>query len=156
MSKHAAAALAQLHAPAAAILTSPHAAIALRRLAGAVTEAEDMGEAAPALLALLVATEEASKQLDNAGSAMRAALTEVLSDTGMPAAQTAHHTASVRDGSPGVVITGDVPAEFMRQPAPFPDKIAIGKALKAGLPVPGAELRNGAPVLTIRTRNTAP
>jgi hypothetical protein len=158
MSKHAAEALAQLHAPASAILTSPYAAIALRRLAAAVTEAEDMGEAAPALLALLMATEEAAKQLDNAGSAMRAALTAVLSDTGMPAAQTQHHTASVRDGSPGVVITDPalIPPTLMRQADPTPDKTAIARAIKAGGTVPGAELRNGAPVLTIRTRNTAP
>ena len=172
MSKHAAAALAQLHAPASAILTSPHAAIALRRLAGAVTEAEDMGEAAPALLALLLATEEAAEaldaaakateeaaeELDAAAKAARAALTAVLSDTGMPAAQTQHHTASVRDGAPGVVITdlALIPPTLMRQADPTPDKAAIAKALKAGGTVPGAELRNGAPVLTIRTRNNAP
>jgi hypothetical protein len=158
MSKHAAEALTQLHAPASAILISPHAAIAMRRLAGVVTEAEDMGKAAPALLALLLATEEAAKALDAGAEAMRAALTAVLSDTGMPAAQTQHHTASVRDGSPGVVITdlALIPPTLMRQADPTPDKAAIAKALKAGGTVPGAELRNGQPILTIRTRNTAP
>ena len=53
---------------------------------------------------------------------------------------------AVRDNPPSVVIDGEVPAEFMRQPDPPPpvaDKKAIGEALKAGREIPGAHLSRG-------------
>ena len=61
-------------------------------------------------------------------------------------------TVSVQDGRPGVVITDPaaLPDQFVRVKRE-PDKTAIGAALANG-PVPGAELRNGSPSLTIRTK----
>jgi len=50
---------------------------------------------------------------------------------------------AIRDNPPSVVIDGDVPAEFMRQPEPpppAPDKKAIAESLKAGQHVPGAHI----------------
>lgn len=50
---------------------------------------------------------------------------------------------AIRDNPPSVVIDGEVPAEFMRQPEPpppAPDKKAISEALKAGQHVPGAHI----------------
>jgi hypothetical protein len=41
-----------------------------------------------------------------------------------------------------------LPAAYIRH---APDMIAIGKALRAGETIPGAELKNPAPLLTIRT-----
>jgi len=50
---------------------------------------------------------------------------------------------AIRDNPPSVVIDGEVPAEYMRQPEPpppAPDKKAIAEALKAGQHVPGAHI----------------
>lgn len=56
-------------------------------------------------------------------------------------------------GKPGVVITDEaaLPAEFVRVER-TPDKTAIANALRAAQDVPGAELGNAAPQLTIRTK----
>lgn len=43
-----------------------------------------------------------------------------------------------------------IPAEYMRQPPPMPDRAAIKKALEDGLAVPGASLKTGQPILNIR------
>lgn len=154
MSKHGDALLARLHEPARALLVSPHAAIALRRLAGAVDTADDLVDAAQTTVALLVAVEDAADTLDAIGKRLRATLGAVLDDSGMPAAQTDYHTASVRMGPPSVLITDEaaIPPTLMRQPPPAPDKIAISKLLRDGQDVPGATLSNGSLQLTIKTR----
>jgi phage host-nuclease inhibitor protein Gam len=60
---------------------------------------------------------------------------------------------SIQDGRAGVVITDPqaVPDQFVRIKRE-PDKTAIGAALASGNAVPGADMRNGAPSLTIRTK----
>jgi hypothetical protein len=62
-------------------------------------------------------------------------------------------TVSIQDGRAGVVITDPqaVPDQFVRIKRE-PDKTAIGAALASGNAVPGADMRNGAPSLTIRTK----
>ena len=51
-----------------------------------------------------------------------------------------------------VAAEADIPAEFWRAGEPKLDKKAVGEALKAGRPVPGACLSNAAPTLTVRTK----
>ena len=62
-------------------------------------------------------------------------------------------TVSLSPGRPGVVITDPeaIPGAFMRVRRE-PDKIAIGAAIASGADIPGAEMRNGLPALTIRTK----
>jgi hypothetical protein len=52
-----------------------------------------------------------------------------------------------------VVITDPeaIPGAFMRVRRE-PDKTAIGAAIASGADIPGAEMRNGLPALTIRTK----
>ena len=62
-------------------------------------------------------------------------------------------TVSLSPGRPGVVITDPeaIPGAFMRVRRE-PDKTAIGAAIASGADIPGAEMRNGLPTLTIRTK----
>lgn len=60
-----------------------------------------------------------------------------------------------KTGSDGLHITDEsaIPADFMTTPpppAPKPDKNAIKAALKAGQTVPGCELSNGPPSVSIK------
>jgi len=59
------------------------------------------------------------------------------------------YTASITyPRKPLVTNADELPPEYIRQSA---DMIAIGKALRAGETIPGAELKNPEPQLTIRT-----
>jgi hypothetical protein len=60
-------------------------------------------------------------------------------------------TLSIGTGPRAVIITDEraVPEYYFRH---APDKVAIGKDLKAGKQIEGAELANGAPVLTMRSK----
>jgi len=59
------------------------------------------------------------------------------------------YTASITyPRKPLVTNADELPREYIRESA---DMIAIGKALRAGETIPGAELRNPEPQLTIRT-----
>jgi hypothetical protein len=59
------------------------------------------------------------------------------------------YTASLTWPRKPVVTNADeLPAAYIRT---APDMVAIGKALRAGEAIPGAELKNPAPQLTIRT-----
>jgi hypothetical protein len=62
-------------------------------------------------------------------------------------------TAGVSAGTVAVVITDEtaLPDEFMRVEK-SPNKTAIGAALKGGATVPGAELSNGLPRLSVRVK----
>lgn len=65
-------------------------------------------------------------------------------------------TAALRNAPPSVRITDEAalhPAYWRIVPeSRAPDKIAIAASLKQGIPVPGAELSNALPTLSITTR----
>lgn len=65
----------------------------------------------------------------------------------------AEFSVSMADGRPSVVITDAdaLPSQFVRTKTE-PDKTAIGAAIASGADIPGAEMRNGLPALTIRTK----
>ena len=62
-------------------------------------------------------------------------------------------TVSVQAGRPGVVVTDAeaLPTEYVRVET-SPDMTKIKAALARGETIPGAELSNAAPVLTVRTK----
>jgi hypothetical protein len=103
-----------------------------------------------AAVSLIVALEDEAQAAEKAAQRARLALRDALEAT-TGSIRAGVHTASVRRGSAAVIVTDPdlIPAEYMRQPPPQPDKHAIAKAMKSG-PVPGAVLRNGEPGLTIR------
>lgn len=67
--------------------------------------------------------------------------------------QSAEFTVSVSDGRPGVVITDEsaIPPKYFR-PRVEIDRTEIRRALEAGETVPGAEIANGMPTMTVRTK----
>ena len=85
--------------------------------------------------------------------AYRAAVYAIFDALGMTKWKHAEFTASVTPGRPGVVITDEaaLPDAFVRVERK-PDKTAIKAALEQGQVIPGAELSNGLPTLTVRTK----
>jgi hypothetical protein len=86
------------------------------------------------------------KALESRAASIRAYLLQNMQRAGISKIECPLFRLAVRDNPPSVVIDGDVPAEFMRQPDPPPtvaDKKAIGEALKAGREIPGAHLQRG-------------
>lgn len=84
----------------------------------------------------------------------RATLAHAMAETGCPAVALASHVVHLSTKPDRVEIENEqaIPAEFMRQPPPAPDKVAIGKLLRAGAAVPGARLiGNKEPVCVFRS-----
>jgi hypothetical protein len=115
--------------------------------------AGDVLDGLRAAAALLMAAEEIEAAAKACGERLRAALAEVMSDTGATSLDLPHHRLSLVDGKTAATVTDPaaLPAEYMVQPPPRPDLHAIAKALKHG-PVPGAALRNGASHIKISPR----
>jgi hypothetical protein len=63
-------------------------------------------------------------------------------------------TASFGVSGPKVSVTAEekIPGQYWKPQNPKLDRLAIAAALKAGLVVPGAELANGSPFISVRTR----
>lgn len=101
----------------------------------------------------LIAIEGAAIQAETHAKALRAGLLAVMEDTGAPSLDIGTHTISTSLRR-SVYVTDEaaLPISFMRQPPPKPDTEAIGQALRAGATVPGAELGNGVPFLSIRSK----
>jgi uncharacterized protein (UPF0147 family) len=104
--------------------------------------------------AAIVALESVGDVIEARAKALRAALLEVMVETGAPPISTGTHTIGTSE-TRRVVISDEaaIPVTLMRQPAPKPDAETIRRLLLAGAEVPGAQLTNGSPSLTIRARN---
>ena len=63
-------------------------------------------------------------------------------------------TVSLTPGRAGVVVSDEtvIPDAYWKQPPRVLDKKALGDDVKAGVVVPGAELSNGMPSLTVRSK----
>ena len=86
------------------------------------------------------------KALESRAASIRSYLLQNMVRAGVTKIECPLFKLAVRDNPLSVVIDGDVPAEFMRQPDPPPpvaDKKAIGEALKAGREVANARLVRG-------------
>ena len=107
-----------------------------------------------AAVTLIVELEDQAQAAEAAAKRARLALRDALEGT-TGTVRAGIHTASIRAGSASVIVTDEsaIPAEYMRQPPPAPDKAALARALKGGAQIPGAVLRNGEPGLTIRVND---
>lgn len=83
----------------------------------------------------------------------RATLFAILDAMGLAKVRHAEYTIAITQPKPGVVITdlAALPDDFVRI-TKAPDKTAIGAALASGAVVPGAEMANGLPTITIRNK----
>ena len=126
---------------------------AYRAADAAFRGADDLSNALRAGINVVLAASALTEAAEALARDAREALAECMWETGATGIRTAHHSASVAQAKPSVIITGDVAPQYMRSPAPVPDKSAIARALQAGEPVANARLSNGgAPTLTIRLR----
>lgn len=153
---HAAAATGALREAVMPSLAPVSAAVGQAREAQAAFRAADdlvdVMEAAAGLILALEAMEHAAK---TTGAEARAALAKAMS-LGATQFRTASHVVSLKEGTRAVIITdaAAIPREFWTTPEPHPDKTEIGKLLRRGERVPGAELANYvADVVQIRNRN---
>ena len=122
----------------------------LHRVLRAAVHAKDMAEAADARAKVITERRDRYKR--------RAEMLRGIGFAAMDALGTARVelpdlTASVATGRPSVVVTDEaaVPDTFIRMTR-APDKTLIAAALKAGETVPGAEMSNAMPVLSIRSK----
>lgn len=120
----------------------------LDRFVKASIEADALAKAAKDRIA---AIRERCARFERHRDAYRAMVLDAMQTMGLPRLVRPEFTASVRAGSPGVVVTDEtaLPSQFLRVKTE-PDKTAIGAALKAGDVVPGAELKNAAEHLQVR------
>jgi hypothetical protein len=96
--------------------------------------------------------EERKARFERRDKALRKVLFSLLQNAGLPKAELALATLSVRAGTPKVIITDeqalpDALCRFKREP----DKIKIKEALTQGH-VTGATLSNAEPILSIRVK----
>ena len=131
---------------------------------------EDGADVDTLLLRLARAQDEASKNAEAIGERMdalanrrerfkrqreeyRGAIYGILDVLGVTKWKHAEFSVSTSAAKPGVVVTDEaaLPDEFVRI-SRSPDKSALAEALRSGQVVPGAELRNSLPTLTIRTK----
>ena len=122
----------------------------VRRMVRFSLDAASLAEAAASRADALAARRDRFKR--RAESA-RAAAFGMLDALGNSKLADPEFTVSISPGKPGVIVTDEqaLAAEFVRV-SRSPDKTAIAAALKAGQVVAGAEMANGSPVLTIRSK----
>jgi hypothetical protein len=102
---------------------------------------------------LVIASEAIVAAAKHAESVARSSLAQALMDSGACSVRTSTHIFSASPGRQSVTITSaaDVPDHLLHQPPPSPDRVKILRLLKAGQPVPGCAISNGAqPFLTIK------
>jgi hypothetical protein len=94
-----------------------------------------------------------SRVEDSAGKKRQLAL-EVMSEVGLTTLKQADFTASVRSGSPSLVVTTEeiIPKSYWISQAPKLDRQALLCELKRGTAVSGAQLSNPQPILVVRTK----
>ena len=129
---------------------APEIDVVILRLVRAIGEAAANKDAVAARITDL---SERKARFDRQHSEYRSTLFAVLEALGRDNWRHAEATVSVQPGRAGVWITDEaaVPDQFVRTTR-VPDKVAIGTALAGGHVVPGAEMRNGAPTLVIRSK----
>ena len=79
---------------------------------------------------------------------------EAMFEVGLKKLEQPDFTASARSGSPGVVVVSEaaIPADFWLPQPPKLDRQALLGSLKRGEAIPGAELSNPKPCLSVRTK----
>jgi hypothetical protein len=79
---------------------------------------------------------------------------EGMNEVGLTTLKQADFTASVRSGSPSLVVTTgeSIPEPFWISQAPKLDRQALLSQLKRGVAISGATLSNPQPVLVVRTK----
>jgi hypothetical protein len=127
----------------------------LREIIAAIIRSALVDEALQAGLRLrLEEMRQRFTRLDERGVKKRRLALEAMSEVGLTTLQEPDFSASLRAGAPALVIVSEqeIPeAYWLAQPAKLDRQGLLGE-LKRGASIPGAELTNSKPVLTVRTK----
>jgi hypothetical protein len=93
-------------------------------------------------------------RLAERGAKKRELALEAMCEVGLKKLQQPDFTASARPGPPGLVVTAEetIPTDFWVPQPPKLDRQSLLGSLKRGQAVPGAELSNPKPCLSVRTK----
>jgi hypothetical protein len=97
---------------------------------------------------------ERLSRLEERARNKRKLVLETMTEVGLTKFQQSDFTASVRPGSPAIIISAQdvIPKTYWIPQPPKLDRQAVLIALKRGHGIPGAELSNPEPVLVVRTK----
>lgn len=93
-------------------------------------------------------------RLDERAAKKRALALEAMAEVGLSKLEQPDFTASARAGTPALVVISEdtiPPVYWLPQPPRLDRQVLLG-VLKRGDPVPGTQLSNPKPVLTVRTK----
>jgi hypothetical protein len=115
---------------------------AYRAAYAGLSASTDLLEVMRAAASLVLAAESIVAASKQAEATARSALASCMAETGCPSVALTDHVVHLSTKPDRVDIEDEraIPAELMRQPPLVPDKVAIGKRLRAGAAVPGARL----------------
>jgi Gp157 protein len=93
-------------------------------------------------------------RLDERARKKRHLALEAMTEVGLKKLEQPDFTASARSGPPGLVVTAEetIPTDFWVPQPPKLDRQGLLSSLKRGQAVPGAELSNPKPCLSVRTK----
>ena len=93
-------------------------------------------------------------RLDERAAKKRALALEAMTEVGLSKLEQPDFTASARAGTPALVVISEqsIPSIYWLPQPPKLDRQALLGILKRGNPVPGTQLSNPDPVLTVRTK----
>jgi len=93
-------------------------------------------------------------RLEERGAKKRQLALEAMCEVGLKKLEQPDFTASARSGAPGVVVVSEekIPPDFWVPQPPKLDRQALLGSLKRGQAVPGTELSNPRPCLSVRTK----
>ena len=93
-------------------------------------------------------------RLEERGAKKRQLALEAMAEVGLSKLEQPDFTVSARAGSPALVVIAEdrIPGAYWLPQPPKLDRQSILGELKRGLEVPGAQLSNAKPVLSVRTK----
>jgi hypothetical protein len=96
---------------------------------------------------------ERKARIERRDEALRSVALKIMQTADLKKAELPEATLSIRNGTPKVVIIDEtaLPPDCVRTTV-SPDKTAIKEKLSSGQAVPGAEMSNGEPTLSIRVK----
>ena len=97
---------------------------------------------------------ERLSRLELRGEKKRQLVFKAMSEVGLKKLEQPDFTASLRAGTPTLLITAksEIPTEYWVPQQPRLARLALVRALKQGVEIPGALLSNSQPGLSVRTK----
>ena len=97
---------------------------------------------------------ERASRLEERAAKKRQWVLEAMSDAGLRKLEQADFTASIRKGTPALIVEaeGEIPPDYWVPQPPRLSRQAVLRDLKQGAAIPGVCLSNAKPNLSVRTK----